>query len=63
MRSAVISRPLFAERLSILLGRPIVEEPFFEPLVNAGTQGLQGLHFREACYVGPLAVARKGAQR
>lgn len=61
MRSAVIPRPLLAEKLSILLGRPIVEKPFFEPMVSAGTQGLQGLHFRKAHGVSPFAMARKGA--
>lgn len=42
-RSLVISRPLLAERLSVLLGRPIVEKPLFEPVVNAGLPGLQAL--------------------
>jgi AraC-like DNA-binding protein len=42
-RGVVVSRPLLAERLSILLGRPVVEKPLFEPAVNAGTPGLQAL--------------------
>jgi AraC-like DNA-binding protein len=42
-RAVVISRPLLAERLSTLLGRPIVEKPLLEPVVNAGTPGLQAL--------------------
>jgi AraC-like DNA-binding protein len=67
-RAVVISRPLLAERLSILLGRPIVEKPFFESVVNAGTPGLQALQalvefatgseFRPALNAGTLTVRR-----
>jgi AraC-like DNA-binding protein len=67
-RGVVISRPLLAERLSILLGRPIVEKPLFEPVVNAGTPGLQalqalvdfatGAEFGPALNVGALTVRR-----
>jgi len=63
-----ISRPLLAERLSILLGRPIVEKPIFESVVNAGTPGLRslqalvefatGAEFRPAPNAGTLTARR-----
>ena len=67
-RGVAISRLLLAERLSVLLGRPIIEKPIFEPVVNAGTLGLQavqalvefstGAEFGPALNAGALAADR-----
>ena len=43
MPAVVIARSLIAERLSLLLGRPIVERPVFQPEVELGASAIRAL--------------------
>jgi AraC-like DNA-binding protein len=67
-RGIVIARPLLSERLSVLLGRTVLEKPLFDPVLNVATQGLQalqaliefstGAEFGPALNAGALAAER-----
>ncbi|MGX5802581.1 AraC family transcriptional regulator [Bradyrhizobium sp. Arg314] len=49
----VIDRPLLTGRLSVLLDRPIVEKPIFQPSIDMGSGGASALRSLVRCITSP----------
>ncbi|WEX85805.1 AraC family transcriptional regulator [Sinorhizobium garamanticum] len=49
----VIDRPVFAGRLSALLGHPVVEKPVFQPAFDMASGGASALRALVMCITGP----------